>query len=41
MLVLVAGARDQLLKLDIFQGLVTVFLLGVGADAVKNVFAKR
>lgn len=40
-LALLAGARDQLMKLDIVPGLVAVFLLGFGADAVKNLFAKR
>lgn len=40
-LALLAGAREQLLKLDLIFGLIAVFLLGVGADAIKNLFAKR
>jgi hypothetical protein len=40
-LALVAGAREQLLKLDVIPGLIGVFLLGFGADAVKNLFTKR
>jgi HAMP domain-containing protein len=38
---LIAGAKDQLLKLDVFSGLVGVFLLGFGADTVKNIITKR
>lgn len=41
MLALLAGAREELLKLDLLPGLVAVFLIGVGADAVKNLFAKK
>lgn len=40
-LALLAGAREQLLKLDLAFGLIAVFLMGVGADAIKNLFAKR
>jgi hypothetical protein len=40
-LALVGGAREQLMKLDILPGLVAVFLLGFGADTVKNLFARR
>jgi hypothetical protein len=40
-LALVGGAREQLLKLDVLPGLVAVFLLGFGADTVKNLFTRR
>ncbi|MCU0572114.1 MAG: hypothetical protein MUC41_03880 [Syntrophobacteraceae bacterium] len=40
-LALVGGAREQLMKLDVFPGLVAVFLLGFGADTVKNLFTRR
>jgi hypothetical protein len=40
-LALVGGAREQLLKLDVLPGLAAVFLLGFGADTVKNLFARR
>jgi hypothetical protein len=38
---LVAGARDQLTKLDILPGLVAVFLVGFGADTIKNLLAPK
>jgi hypothetical protein len=38
---LMAGAQDQLMKLDIFAGLVAVFLLGFGADTVKNLLTQK
>lgn len=38
---LIAGAREQLLKLDVFSGLVGVFLIGFGADTVKNIITRR
>jgi hypothetical protein len=38
---LVAGARDQLAKLDILPAFVTVFALGFGADVVKNILGRR
>ena len=37
---LVAGAQEQLLKLDILPGLVAVFLVGFGADTMKNLLTK-
>lgn len=37
---LVAGAREQLLKLDILPGLIAVFLVGFGADTIKNLLTK-
>jgi hypothetical protein len=40
-LALIAGAREQLLKLDVFSGLVGVFLMGFGADTVKNLITRR
>jgi HAMP domain-containing protein len=38
---LITGAKEQLLKLDVFSGLVGVFLIGFGADTVKNIITKR
>lgn len=38
---LITGAREQVLKLDIVPGLVTVFLLGFSADAIKNLLTQR
>lgn len=38
---LVAGARDQLTKLDILPGLVAVFLVGFGADTIKNLLTPK
>jgi hypothetical protein len=37
---LVAGAQEQLLKLDVLPGLIAVFLLGFGADTIKNLLTK-
>lgn len=41
LLALIAGAREQILKLDLGLGLVAVFLIGFGADSIKNLFTKR
>jgi hypothetical protein len=38
---LMAGAQDQLAKLDVLPALVAVFLLGFGADAIKNVLTQQ
>jgi hypothetical protein len=38
---LVAGARDQLQKLDVLPGLVAVFLVGFGADTIKNLLSEK
>lgn len=38
---LVAGAQDQLTKLDILPGLVAVFLVGFGADTIKNLLTPK
>jgi len=38
---LVGGARDQLAKLDVLPALIAVFLLGFGADTIKNVFTQK
>lgn len=38
---LLAGARDQLLKLDVLPGLVAVFLVGFGADTIKNLLTPK
>ena len=37
---LVAGAREQLLKLDVLPGLIAVFMVGFGADTIKNLLTK-
>jgi hypothetical protein len=37
---LIAGARDQLLKLDAVPGLIAVFAAGFGADTIKNLIKK-
>ena len=38
---LIAGAQDQLVKLDVVPALIAVFLLGFGADAIKNVLTQQ
>jgi hypothetical protein len=38
---LVAGAKDQLAKLDVLPGLVAVFLVGFGADTIKNLLTSK
>jgi hypothetical protein len=38
---LVAGAREQLLKLDVLPGLIAVFLVGFGADTIKNLLTSK
>jgi hypothetical protein len=38
---LIGGARDQLAKLDVLPALIGVFLLGFGADTIKNVLAQK
>ena len=38
---LVAGAKDQLLKLDLIPALIAVFLLGFGSDQVKNLLSQK
>lgn len=38
---LVAGAKEQFLKLDLLPGLIAVFLLGFGADTIKNLLTPR
>ena len=40
-LALVAGARDQLLKMDLFPALGAVFLAGFGSDQVKNLLSQK
>jgi hypothetical protein len=37
---MVSEAREQLLKLDILPGLIAVFLIGFGADTIKNLPTK-
>ena len=38
---LVAGAKEQLLKLDVFPALVAIFLIGFGANEVKKLFTQN
>jgi hypothetical protein len=38
---LIIGAREQIIKLDVFPALITVFLLGFGSDRIKNMIAER
>jgi hypothetical protein len=38
---LVAGAGDQIAKLDLLPALAAIFLLGFGADTIKNVFSAK
>lgn len=38
---LVAGAMDQLAKLDLLPGLIAVFMVGFGADTVKNLLTNK
>jgi hypothetical protein len=40
LIALFTGAREQILKLDPVSGLIAVFLLGFGADAIKNYISK-
>jgi hypothetical protein len=37
---LVAGAKDQLTKLDMISGFIAVFLLGFGADQIKSILSQ-
>jgi len=37
---LVAGAREQIVKLDILPGMIAVFLAGFGADTIKNLITQ-
>ncbi len=38
---LIAGAKEQLLKLDLLPALLAVFLVGFGADQVKNLLTQK
>lgn len=38
---LLAGAREQLIKLDLVGGIIAVFLLGFSADAIKNLLTGK
>jgi hypothetical protein len=38
---LLAGAREQLMKLDLVPAIVAVFLLGFGADTIKNLISPK
>jgi hypothetical protein len=38
---LVAGAQDQIAKLDLLPGLIAVFLVGFGADTIKSLLSSK
>ena len=38
---LITGAREQITKLDLVPGLIAVFLLGFGADAIKTLLTRQ
>jgi hypothetical protein len=38
---LLAGAREQLIKLDLVPAIVAVFVLGFGADTIKNLISPK
>jgi hypothetical protein len=38
---LVTGAKEQLLKLDVFPALVAIFMIGFGANEVKKLFSQN
>jgi hypothetical protein len=38
---LISGAQDQLAKLDVLPALIAVFLLGFGADTIKNILTQQ
>ena len=38
---LIAGAKEQLLKLDLVAALVAIFMLGFGADQIKNLLTQK
>jgi hypothetical protein len=38
---LMSGAQEQLAKLDVLPGLIAVFLLGFGADTIKNILTQQ
>jgi hypothetical protein len=38
---LLAGAKEQLLKLDVLPALLAVFMVGFGADQIKNLLTQK
>jgi hypothetical protein len=38
---LIAGAKEQLLKLDLVPALLAVFMVGFGADQIKNLLTQK
>jgi hypothetical protein len=38
---MIAGAKDQVLKLDLVPALIAIFLVGFGADQIKNLLTKK
>jgi hypothetical protein len=38
---LIAGAKEQLLKLDVLPALIAVFMVGFGADQIKNLLTQK
>jgi len=41
LIALLGGARDQLAKLDVIQGLLAVFVMGFGANVVKDLITQK
>jgi hypothetical protein len=38
---LIAGAREQLLKLDLFSAMIGIFIIGFSADTIKNIVSRQ
>ena len=38
---MIAGAKEQVLKLDLVPALIAIFLVGFGADQIKNLLTKK
>jgi len=38
---MIAGAKDQILKLDLIPALIAIFLTGFGADQIKKLLTER
>jgi len=38
---MIAGAKEQILKLDLVPALIAIFLAGFGADQIKNLLTKQ
>ncbi|HKV93431.1 MAG TPA: hypothetical protein VJW20_12865 [Candidatus Angelobacter sp.] len=38
---LMEGAKEQILKMDVIPAMIAIFLIGVGADQIKNLLTKK